>query len=68
MTILQKKILYTFIPYLVGIAIAYGVMAFITWDRDAGKWLFSDRLVAIVFGWVIGSMLYVRFEYDRVKR
>ena len=67
MTHFQKKILFTFLPYIIGYAIAYGCIAFMAWDRDAGHWAFGDRMFAVIFGWVIGSMLYVRFEYDRVR-
>jgi hypothetical protein len=66
MTTFQKKILLTFIPYILGFAFAYGVMAFVAWDRNAGNWLFSDRMFAVVIGLVVGSMLYKRFEHDRV--
>lgn len=65
MTALQKKILFTFLPYIIGAAVAYGVMSFVAWDRNAGNWLFSDRMFTVVLGCVLGSMLYARFEYDR---
>ena len=66
MTIFQKKILFTFLPFILGFAIAYGLVAFVVWDRNPALWMFSDRVFATISGWVIGSMLYVRFEYDRV--
>jgi uncharacterized membrane protein HdeD (DUF308 family) len=67
MTLFQKKIAFTFLPYILGYAIAYALLAFTVWDRDAGHWMFSDRLFGIILGWVLGSMLYVRFEHDRVR-
>jgi len=65
MTTLQKKIFLTFIPYILGFAFAYSIMAFVAWDRNAGNWLFSDRMFTVVLGCVLGSMLYCRFDYDR---
>jgi hypothetical protein len=67
MTMFQKKILFTFLPYILGFAIAYGLVSFVSWNKDAALWAFSDRVFATILGWVIGIMLYVRFEYDRVR-
>lgn len=67
MTTFQTKILFTFLPYILGYIIAYGAIAFMAWDRNAGNWMFGDRMFAVILGWVIGSMLYLRFEHDRVR-
>ena len=67
MTLFQKKILFTIIPYLLGFTIAYALMAFIAWDKDASNWLFGDRLFTVILGFVLGGMLYFRFEHDRVR-
>ena len=62
MTTLQKKILITFIPYILGFAFAYSIMAFVAWDRNAGNWLFTDRWFTVILGSVLGSMLYIRLD------
>ena len=67
MTIFHKKILFTIVPYLLGFALAYGLMAFIAWDRDASNWLFGDRLFTVILGLVVGGMLYIRFEHDKAR-
>jgi len=62
MTIFQKKIFLTFTPYILGFALAYSIMAFVAWDRNAGNWLFSDRMFTVILGSVLGGMLYIRFD------
>lgn len=67
MTPFQKKILFTIVPFLLGFMVAYGFTAFIVWQHDASMWTLQDRVFATITGWVVGSMLYMRFEYDRVR-
>jgi len=67
MTPFQLKLLYTFLPYVIGFAISWGLLAFITWERNPALWLFADRLIATIIGVVVGAALFIRFEYDRVR-
>mgnify|MGYP000400275451 FL=1 len=67
MTPFQKKILFTFLPYILGYAVAYAGVSFVMWDRDPSVWAIADRVFAAILGWVLGSMLYMRFEHDRVR-
>jgi hypothetical protein len=67
MTPFQTKLLYTFLPYVIGFALSWSLLAFITWERNPELWLFADRLIAAVIGAAIGSALFIRFEYDRFR-
>lgn len=62
---MKLKLLYTFLPYITGFAISYALLSFITWERNPALWLFADRMIGVVIGSVIGSSLFIRFEYDR---
>ena len=67
MTTFQKKILFTTLPFIIGFVVSYAIMAFVAWNRDAGAWEMTDRMFTAMLSWVLGGMLYVRFEYDRVR-
>lgn len=62
---MKTKLLYTVLPYIIGFILSWCLLAFITWERNPALWLFADRLVAAVLGLVMGSALFIRFEYDR---
>lgn len=62
---LTKKIVFTVVPYLSGFLFAYLVMAFVIWNRDPNGWAVWDRAFCFVLGWFVGTMLYVRFTWNK---
>jgi hypothetical protein len=65
MNIEVKKILRTVLPFVCGCTFAYVVMSFIMWNRDPSTWLMSDRIFTVIMSWVVGAMLYTRFEWSK---
>lgn len=60
-----KKFLRTVVPFIGGCVFAYVVMGFVMWNRDPSTWLMSDRTFAVILSWVVGAMLYSRFEWSK---
>lgn len=62
---MKQKIIYTVVPYLSGFVFSYLLMSFVIWNRNPEGWAVWDRAFCLVVGWFVGTLLYVRFTWNK---